>query len=488
MWILFIKMARFKRSWDSKYLALIQLQQSFTPPSLFWLRLVTVLGVILVSTALAYKGSSDLLKYVLVFVWGFPIIIIFLRRPALGLMATIASGLVVSYTGPGGINVTVGLLVLLIGLWILDLVVFQGEIRIVDSRALPPLYALLLISLLSLGMGQMPWFTYVQPAPLDAQVGGFATYALSFGAFLLFINQIKTLHSLQWITWAFLVFGSVYIVCLLIIRLMYTAGLLTASLQTAFGLIFGGAGGSIFWLWILALTYSQTLFNSDLHPKWRILLIGMVLLTLYILLTFRFNSKSGWVPALIILWVITTLRSWPLGLTILLGGVLVGIPFIPQVLESESYSLSTRLEVLPIFWELIRANPVFGIGFANYHFYTELFSLRGWYTTFNSHNNYVDVAVQTGLLGLVCFLWFLGRVGLLGWQLRDRVSGGFSKAYVNGALGGLVGMVIVAALGDWVLPFVYNIGLSGFRVSVMGWFFLGGLVVLEQFFLRPGEN
>jgi hypothetical protein len=30
------------------------------------------------------------------------------------------------------------------------------------------------------------------------------------------------------------------------------------------------------------------------------------------------------------------------------------------------------------------------------------------------------------------------------------------------------------------LPFVYNIGLAGFRASVLGWLFLGGLVSLEQ--------
>jgi hypothetical protein len=41
-------------------------------------------------------------------------------------------------------------------------------------------------------------------------------------------------------------------------------------------------------------------------------------------------------------------------------------------------------------------------------------------------------------------------------------------------------MVATGMLGDWVLPFVYNIGLAGFRASVLGWLFLGGLVSLEQ--------
>jgi hypothetical protein len=41
-------------------------------------------------------------------------------------------------------------------------------------------------------------------------------------------------------------------------------------------------------------------------------------------------------------------------------------------------------------------------------------------------------------------------------------------------------MVVVGMFGDWVLPFFYNIGLNGFRASMLGWLFLGGLVSIEQ--------
>jgi hypothetical protein len=41
-------------------------------------------------------------------------------------------------------------------------------------------------------------------------------------------------------------------------------------------------------------------------------------------------------------------------------------------------------------------------------------------------------------------------------------------------------MVATGMMGDWVLPFFYNVGLSGFRSSMLGWLFLGGLVSLEQ--------
>ena len=75
-------------------------------------------------------------------------------------------------------------------------------------------------------------------------------------------------------------------------------------------------------------------------------------------------------------------------------------------------------------------------------------------------------------------------MGWLGWRLREQAPAGFAQAYVYGALGGLAGMVMAGMLGDWVLPFFYNVGLNGFRNSMLGWLFLGGLVSLEQIVIR----
>jgi O-antigen ligase len=150
------------------------------------------------------------------------------------------------------------------------------------------------------------------------------------------------------------------------------------------------------------------------------------------------------------------------------------------VASSEEYSVSTRLDAWSIVAQIIKSNPVLGLGFANYYWYTPLFHIRGYAVSFNSHNNYVDIVAQTGFVGLICFLLFLWQVGWLGWKLREQVPAGFAQAYVYGALGGLVGIFVVGMMGDWVLPFFYNIGLSGFRSSMFGWLFLGGLVSLEQ--------
>ena len=79
------------------------------------------------------------------------------------------------------------------------------------------------------------------------------------------------------------------------------------------------------------------------------------------------------------------------------------------------------------------------------------------------------------------------RLAEWGGNYNSRVPEGFAKAYVYGALGGLAGMLVAGMLGDWVLPFVYNIGFAGFRASVLGWIFLGGLVALEQMTRTAGQ-
>ena len=103
-----------------------------------------------------------------------------------------------------------------------------------------------------------------------------------------------------------------------------------------------------------------------------------------------------------------------------------------------------------------------------------------YFVSFNSHNQYIDIIAQTGLIGFFCFTWFVWQVGKLGLSLRKTAPEGFPRTYVVGALGGLIGTLVAGMLGDWFIPFVYNIGYAGFRTSVLGWIFLGGLIALEN--------
>jgi hypothetical protein len=74
----------------------------------------------------------------------------------------------------------------------------------------------------------------------------------------------------------------------------------------------------------------------------------------------------------------------------------------------------------------------------------------------------------------------MAELAWLGWRLRKVFKDGFAGGYVNGMLAAWVGIMVIMALADWFLPFVYNIGFSGFQASVLLWMFFGGLITLEQ--------
>lgn len=446
-----------------------------TEHSMMWLQWGTILVVVLASFVLGYVGTNKQLLYVLVALAGVVGFFVLIRWPILGILGVPLTAFFVHYVGPGGFNLTMVLLAAMLAFWVIDMIIFRREIRLVASGVMAPVIAMMATVTLAFAMGQLPWFSYVTSAPLTAQLGGYAVYFLSLGAFLLIANQLKEIRALQVFTWIFIGFAGVYVF-----------GLLTPFIGVVRNLM--GNMGSVFYIWVAAVAYSQALFNKDLHMGWRGLLLGIVMASVYILFTLKFKDKSGWIPVLIVLWAITALWSWQLGVVMLVGGIIGGLALVPQVLSTEDYSLSTRLEVLPILAQIVRVNPMFGVGFANYYWYTPLFNLRGYYVSFNSHNNYADIVVQTGLVGLFTYIWLVIQVAYLGWNLRARVTSGFARAYVNGALGGGVGMIVVGFLGDWVLPFVYNIGLLGFRTSVIGWLFLGGLVVIQQVYETHPEE
>jgi O-antigen ligase len=280
---------------------------------------------------------------------------------------------------------------------------------------------------------------------------------------------------LQALTWLFLALGGLHVAARLVPRL----GIFTARLFQP------GATGSLFWTWLIALAFSQAIFNRRLQMRWRLTLGGLVSAAFYICLLQTRAWASGWLPSLVAVVVILWAGAPRLGLLATLAGGAAAALNVQKVIGlvmagDQEYSLMTRWEAARILAEIVKVNPVLGLGPANYYHYTPLFPILGWYVNFNSHNQYVDIVAQTGLLGLACFLWFAWELSRLGWRLRARVPAGFAQAYVYGALGGLAGTLAAGMLADWVLPFVYNVGLTGFRASVLGWLFLGGLVSLEQ--------
>ncbi len=439
-------------------------------------RLVIITAVIFLSAILpAFLPDTRLLLFTGL-IPAAAAVLLFLYRPPLGLVALVVVALVFpSPELPGGFNVAVLLLILLIGLWLAEMFIVQRHVWVIASRPVKPLLFLLLVALIATLFGQLPWFRYVRPAPLEAQLGGLATFVLAAGAFLLAAQQIRELRWLQWLTWVYVALGALFV-----------AGWLLPPLGRFTSRLFqlGATGNSLFWTWLAAVAFSQALFNRKLHPGWRLILAGIVAMTLYVAAVLNNDWKSGYLPPLAALAVIFALRSRPAGLLMVLVAPVAAFYLSSQAIATDQYSYGTRIDAWIILFEIIKVNPVLGLGPANYYWYTPLFPIRGWRVRFNSHNQYVDIIAQTGILGMICVIWFAIEEGLLGWRLRHQAPAGFAQAYVYGVLGGLAGMVVAGMLADWIFPFVYNIGLNGFRGAIPAWLFLGGLVSVEQMILQ----
>jgi hypothetical protein len=439
----------------------------------FLIIVVTLLFVL----AASYRLSSQqvvLLAGVVVALWG----VLFLWRwPQWGLVAyvllTMSLGISDSMGLGSYLNEAMVLVAGLAGLWLLDMVVREKSIRLLRTRPLLPLLAIVVAALLAFANGQLLWFLFARPAPLTAQLAGLAMFLLSPAAFLLAAHRITELRWLRYITWVFLGFGAVVFIS----RVAPGLG--------AQRLLAPGLHGGLFWVWVVALSLTQALFNHDLKPGWRAALGTLAVAMLALGFSQHRDWASAWLPPLIAAGVAVWLRSWRLGLVLTLlvvGGRIATEPnLIADLIAADEYSINTRWAA----WEIVlgqiaRVSPVLGLGPSNYYHYTPLFSILGWNVQFNSHNQYVDLVAQVGFVGLLCYLWFALALGRLGWRLRTQVKDGFASAYVYGVLAGLAGTLAAGMLADWVIPFVYNIGLKGFRSSAMAWIFMGGLVAIER--------
>lgn len=442
----------------------------------YWLGLLIIIGVLLLSAAVGYKASPKYLQLILLALPAIGLLLLFLRWPSLGLVTVIAS-IIIPFNGPSQSNATMALVGLLLGLWLFKMLVVQREVRLVSSKTILPLLGFVAVALLAFGMGQLPWYTFAETAPMGAQLGGLAVYVLSAGAFILVAQLIHNTRWLQAMVWLFLAFGGIFIIG----RLVPGADSLIRPLFPSY------TTGSLFWVWLVALAFSQAIFNRDLKWFWRLFLVILVMAIFYEGYFKREDWKSGWVPPLFAIVAMLAVHFWRVSLLLSPLGFIPLSRLISYGIAADEYSYSTRIDAWTIVLEITKVNPILGLGPSNYRWYTPLFPIRGWAVQFNSHSQYIDLIAQTGLLGLACFIWFFGAVGWLGWKLKERVPTGFPRAYVYGALGGWAGTLVAAALGDWVLPFFYNVTLGGFRASVLAWLFLGGLVALEQMYINNPE-
>lgn len=125
--------------------------------------------------------------------------------------------------------------------------------------------------------------------------------------------------------------------------------------------------------------------------------------------------------------------------------------------------------------------PILGVGPGNSYAYMLRYSVIG-----TPHNQYLDLLVEVGLIGLGVVLAFVVSAFRFGLRLWRRVRHPVHKEVVLGWLGAFAALAAGGLTGDFLLHSIRNGGLEMFSGFFVHWVFLGVAVGISRLEAEPG--
>ena len=186
-------------------------------------------------------------------------------------------------------------------------------------------------------------------------------------------------------------------------------------------------------------------------------------------------ARSGWILAaagcLVLLW----RRSRPLAVTAVAFFALAAATVTPlrervldQIIPGRAYNtIFLRTGIWQDAWRLWRASPVLGTGPGNFYFLTSATAVREARADYigSVHNNYLEVLVDSGLVGLVVFLWWLSA--------SLRALGRAERRMRLGLPAWGLGLAAAALFGDFLIAAPQNNGFATVHLSGLFWLLTG---------------
>ena len=254
----------------------------------------------------------------------------------------------------------------------------------------------------------------------------------------------------------------------------------------------------------IVLLLAQLMFNPHLRKS--VQLLGWAVAGFWVFVTFftyRATFVGSWAPVVIGAAVLVWYRSRRLFAAAVAGVVALEVVY-PALFQSfiDTKDATASFLRFPIWQDIVRmtlGSPLtmlFGLGPVNYIwywlnplFYAQSKALTGlaFVSVDNpgifyappAHNMFVDIYAETGLVGMVLFVWLMLHIVRRSHSLARGTSPGFLRAYVLGVFAGFAGLAVTSGFAaDWLIPFVYNITVSGFRLSVYAWLMIGTVLGL----------
>lgn len=445
-----------------------------------------IILVLLATVALAWHPNL----LVMAAVYGAIAVWFLAQRPRWVLPALVLLGALAPTTMRAGKDGRVNAAMLVVTAFILAEVLrilVRREARLRPSPANAPWLALLAVAGFSVIAGRAQWnpWVVVKDSFWVVQLAQWSLYFLAAGAYFCSGTQLERRSQLLSLLRVVLFLG--------VLRMVFWLGL-ESRLQEL-----GILGGPVIRIWIVAVAASCALFIRDPGYRVRVALLGLAAFTVIWPLLYYRTWASGWIPPLVGLGVIGLLWVWRLSsrtavmlyLLVVLAGPCAYL-ISRGLAHDDVWSLDTRFIAFRGLVTLLEGRWLLGLGLAAYwHYWRDVIGQMSYVDpttgyfhftftpTVNTHNNYLDVLGQMGVVGLLVFLWLLAALFYQALRAFRAEAPGFGQAYAAACAGGLAGMAFSGLLGDWIIPFVYNIGMDGFRDSFIGWLLLGGLTLLD---------
>jgi len=407
-----------------------------------------------------------------------------MRHIELSLVAMLISGVFVRFRLPTGTATEIVMSLMLcagtLALWVVRMLVVDKRLALKPAPTNLPLLAFVTTVFFSLVWGRVHRDVFVTDigSPF-VPVASALVMALLPITSLLVANLVQDVRWLRAMVWLFLAEGLVSLIITLVIDLGIGPTDTIRSLVLHNGVVWINTHG-LFSMWYISFALALVLFDHRLHWGWRVVLLAYTAGWLYWGFGQRITWLSGWVPAFVAIGVIAFLRSKTLFAVAMIiavvgaGGYYWRTAFAAETDESGH----TRLAAYEVNWRVTSKHLLFGTGPAGYaSYYMSYFPTEGAAT----HNNYIDILAQTGIVGTFFILWFFGAQvrGNYKLWLRLRDHRDFTESLSVAVLAGTAGSLIAMALGDWGLPFAYTQGLIGFDSAMFNWFFMGSIWALN---------
>ncbi|MCB9453835.1 MAG: O-antigen ligase family protein [Anaerolineaceae bacterium] len=431
------------------------------------------IGLTLVSAFLLEKNLILGMLPMVGFVGLFAAILFYYQMEATALLIIVTSTILKEGVSTGTetkITFTFIMLALTSFLWIFRLIFVKSSRGLRPSPANTPAILFIVVVLISLFWSTVfvdyaVSFRYAEN--VKPRLMSTVAFVLSPMAYLLYANLVHSDKGIRFFVIWFVVVGGIFAIF---------------RLANALPPIFNDRGQMP--VWVAALAGGQALFNRNLKPWMILALLAITGMWGYSQFALGITWLSGWLPLALVLGLFLFIRSWRLFLVFVAIGAFVMVLNLDSVMETfnaeNDESGHTRLDAWIQIIELSRDHLLFGVGPTGYAPY--LWTYVGDFMA--THNNYLDMLAQLGVVGFFLYIWFWFAVVWFAWKTyRIAPRNGFYHGLAVALLASNIATLAISALGDWVIPFAYTQGIAGIDYTIWPWL-LAGLTVATHYQMR----